>query len=77
MFIVDVDLSQMAGNQKYKGTLLSQTVKDGEKKNDTVNISACGHATDLVQYSTDSSCNEDSKTYWNMSVSGLWAELYK
>ena len=55
MFIVDVDLSQMA-----EGTLLSQIVKVRERK---INISARGHATDLVQYSTDSSGIEDSKTY--------------
>ena len=32
VFIVDVDLSQMAEKSKNKGTLLSQTVKDGEKQ---------------------------------------------
>ena len=53
----------MVENQKNKGSLLSKTVKDGEKKNDIVNISACGHATDLVQYSTDSSRIEVFKTY--------------
>ena len=32
VFIVNVDLSQMAENGKNKGTLISQTVKDGKKK---------------------------------------------
>ena len=32
VFIVDVDLSQMAKNQNNKGSLLSQTVKVREKK---------------------------------------------
>ena len=31
VFIVNVDLSQMAENEKNKGTLFSQTVKDGDK----------------------------------------------
>ena len=58
VYIVDVDLRQRVENQK-KSSLLSQTVKDGETKNDIVNISVCGRTTDLVQYTTDSSCIED------------------
>ena len=60
----------MAENEQNKGTLLSETVKDGE------NISACGHATDLVQYSERSYTNiGDSPGFYSHQFSVHCSEL--
>ena len=68
--------SQSNGWKSKKIKILYNSKRWREETNDIVHISACGHATDLVQYFMDSSCIGDSKRYWNLSVSGLWAELY-